>query len=92
MAFHLGISGEPFESFLYRVLATYQEGFGTYDLPFTSKRREVNCLLEAGYHFMNGWQVRGSYGMDLGKIMGNNTGFQLSVSKSGILNRHKRRK
>jgi len=92
MAFHLGISGEPFESFLYRVLATYQEGFGTYDLPFTSKRREVNCLLEAGYHFMNGWQVRGSYGMDLGKIMGNNSGFQLSVSKSGILNRHKRRK
>ena len=33
MAFHLGIDGRPFPRFMYRVLASWQEGLGTYDEP-----------------------------------------------------------
>lgn len=86
MAFHLGIDGNPTENLDYRLLATYQEGLGTYNSPYTRKHHNVSFMLEAAWRLKNNWQVKGSYGMDFGHILGNNYGIQLTVSKSGILN------
>lgn len=86
MAFHLGFDGQPTPRLDYRVLATYQEGLGTYVTPYTKKHHNVSFLVEAGYQMPNGWQVRGGYGMDFGHILGSNAGFQLTVSKSGVFN------
>ena len=85
MAFHLGFDGRPADRIAYRVLATYQEGWGTYAIPYTQKHHNVSFLLEAAYHFKHNWNVKGSYAMDFGHILGSNAGFQLTVSKSGIL-------
>lgn len=85
-AFHLGVSGEPFENLSYRVLATYQEGFGTYSSPYDKKHHNVSFLVEGAYTFPHNWQVTGAYGMDFGHILGSNAGFQLTISKSGIFN------
>ena len=86
MAFHLGFDGQPTPRLDYRVLATYQEGLGTYVTPYTKKHHNVSFLVEAGYQLPKGWQVRGGYGMDFGHILGSNAGFQLTVSKSGVFN------
>ena len=85
-AFHLGIDGSPAERLSYRLLASWQEGLGTYDNPYTKIRHNVSVMLESSYHFPYGWAVRGAFGMDFGSILGRNTGFQLTVSKTGTFN------
>lgn len=86
MAFHLGISGQPSERVGYRVLATWQEGLGTYGSPYTRKHHAVNCMAEGTVHLKHNWDVRGAYAMDFGHIFGSNAGFQLTVSKKGVFN------
>lgn len=89
MAFHLGISGNPTDKLHYRLLGTYQEGLGTYSHPYTKKHHNVSMLAEAEYAFgskmLRGWSIRGGYGMDFGHILGHNYGFQLTISKKGVL-------
>ena len=73
----------PAENITYRLLGTWQEGLGTYAMPYTGKRHNVSFMAEATYSFAHDWKVRGAYAMDFGRILGNNAGFQLTVSKSG---------
>lgn len=91
MAFHIGIDGCPFNSFNYRVLASWQEGLGTYSDPFNDKCHNLSFLVEGRYTFsgrrFKGWSVKGGYGMDFGGILGNNYGIQLTVSKCGFINK-----
>jgi len=83
MAFHLGIDGRPTENLSYRLLGTWQEGLGTYAMPYTKKQHNVSFMAEATYRFRHNWKVTGAYAMDFGHILGNNAGFQLTISKSG---------
>lgn len=87
MAFHVGFDGRPTANTRYRVLATYQEGWGTYGKPFTEKHHNVSFLVEGEYrfskHLLRDWSIKGAYAMDFGGILGNNSGFQLTVGKSG---------
>lgn len=90
-AFHLGLSGDPLPNLHYRILATYQKGWGTYHNPFSNPRHNTSILIEAKYQFpqkslFNSWYIKGAYGIDKGKIQGNNYGFQLTIAKSGLLN------
>lgn len=90
MALHLGVAGMPSDRINYRILATYQDGLGTYDKPYTKKRENVSFMAEVAYAFgkkLEGWSVKGGYGMDIGKIYGDNYGFQLSITKKGIFSR-----
>ena len=89
MAFHLGVDGRPLPGFKYRVLASWQEGLGTYDEPYDKKHHNVSFLVEGEYAFggklLKGWSLKGGYAMDFGKILGHNYGFQLTVAKKGLL-------
>ena len=62
----------------------------TYDNPYIDKHHNFSLLLEGKYSFskkwLKGWSIKGGYGMDLGKILGNNYGFQLTISKNGLFN------
>ena len=88
-AFHVGIGGRPMPNLGYRILATWQEGFGTYRDPYTEPRHNTSILVEATYDFtgkaLNGFGLTCGYGMDFGSILGNNYGFQLTVRKTGVL-------
>ena len=84
MALHLGVSGQPSTRLAYRLMATYQEGLGTYDQPYTKKHHNVSAMLEAAYRLPQGWLIKGAYGMDMGGLLGHNYGAQLTVSKSGL--------
>jgi len=85
VAFHLGLDGQPADNIDYRLLATYQKGYGTYSLPYTEAHHNVSFMLEATYHLRNNWHIKGAYGMDFGSILGHNAGFQLTISKNGLL-------
>ncbi|MBR5918791.1 MAG: hypothetical protein IKZ83_02680, partial [Prevotella sp.] len=84
VAFHLGIGGAPTERLSYRLMATYQKGYGTYDNPYTKVRHNFSGVLEATYRLPQGWQVKGAFGMDSGRILGDNYGGQVTVTKKGI--------
>lgn len=96
VAYHVGISGEPTAGLNYRLLASYRKGYGTYNVPYADPRENFSMLAEAEYAFpayskLNGWAVKGAFGLDAGRWVGNNCGFQLTVSKSGLLNKKKKK-
>ena len=90
MAFHLGVAGEPLNNLSYRLLATWQEGFGTYDQPYTKRHHNVSVMAEAAYRMAKGWRVRAAFGMDAGYILGHNYGGQITVTKTGLLSKTKK--
>ena len=85
VAWHLGMAGQPNHALHYRVLATYQTGYGTYDDPFTAKQYNLSLLAEVSYQLRNNWALRGAWAMDRGKLLGDNQGIQLTITKSGLL-------
>jgi len=87
VAWHLGVSGQPLPHLRYRVLSTYQTGLGTYDDPFASPQYNFSLLAELSWLIKRGWSLRGAFGMDQGKLLGDNYGVQVSIVKSGILNK-----
>ena len=91
-AFHLGLSGNPTDNLHYRFMATYQDGLGSYAFPYKKHQHNVSLLLETAYRFTNpslqGWAVKGAFGMDFGHILGDNMGFQLTITKTGLLTKH----
>lgn len=91
VAYHLGIDGQPTSHLGYRLLGSYQKGWGTYAKPFTKVHHNVSFLAEGCYRFHQGWLVRAGYAMDFGsnQMLGHNAGFQLTVSKHGVLKRRK---
>jgi hypothetical protein len=86
VAYHLGFDGQPTDRLGYRVLLTHQTGYGTYDNPYVKKHHNTSFMVEAAYEFPRQWKVGGAYGMDFGGILGHNSGFQITVSKTGIFN------
>lgn len=84
IAWHLGFSGSLTTQLNYRVLATTQKGWGTYDNPYVPIQRNFSMTVEASYLFRNNWILKGAFGLDHGRLLGNNTGFRLTISKSGI--------
>ena len=45
-------------------------------------------MAEANYAFtkkLDGWNLSGAYGMDLGGLYGHNYGFQLTITKRGLI-------
>ncbi len=81
-AIHVGLGGAPLAHLSYRLLATYQAGWGTYDDPYTHRQTNFSMLFEGSYAFLNTWAARCSIGFDKGEIMGNNFGVQLTLRKT----------
>ncbi|MGN0086333.1 MAG: capsule assembly Wzi family protein [Alloprevotella sp.] len=91
-AHHVGLSGDPLPGLHYRVLASFSKSWGTYAQPYPEVRRTTSLLVEAAYQFrkagsldLRGWSVKGAFGLDRGRLLGDNTGFQLTIAKSGLL-------
>ena len=85
VAWHVGLAGNPLSALSYRLLATYQTGYGTYNEPMIPKQYLCSVLTECSYHLRNSWKVSCGLGFDSGKLLGNNWGVQLTITKTGIL-------
>ena len=94
-AFHVGVGGNPTDEISYRFLGSWEEGLGTYREPFTSKKHQLNFLAEGTYTpksaKLEGWSATAGIGLDIGDIIGDNFGFNISVRKRGMLTGGKRK-
>ncbi|MDR1337392.1 MAG: capsule assembly Wzi family protein [Tannerella sp.] len=88
-AWHAGISGYFSGQVAYRLLLTRSEGWGTPTKPFLKKTADFACAAKISccHPRLEGWLFSGEIAADRGSIYGNNTGFALSISKSGLLKR-----
>ena len=87
-AWHVGVSGSPMKNLRYRILATWQRGWGTYDAPLTDPQRNTILLAEAEYQFqqqLQGWSIKAAFALDRGSLLGDNTGMQFTVKKNLML-------
>jgi len=89
---HIGISGTPLPSLHYRLLFTHERSVGDYDSPYDPARRLNSFMAEVNYspsHLgrlnTKGWSIAAALGIDRGKLIGDNTGFQLTIRKTGLL-------
>ena len=86
-AWHLALSGTPLDQLHYRVLATWQRGWGTYDSPLLDPQDNICLLAEADYQPYrkgqpSGWGLKAAWALDHGRLLGNNMGMQLTVSRT----------
>ena len=81
-AWHIGIAGQPTRNLHYRLRASWQEGLGTYDIPYPDPKRNVSVGIETDYNadqLLQGLSIRTSFGFDRGELLGNNTGGMLTL-------------
>lgn len=86
-AHHVGVNGAfgHKKDFLYRLMYTYSENWGTYVNPFFEKRYTTSLLADFIYS-PNGksWLVSASVAYDHSNLIGNNAGVMLSFVKVGL--------
>ena len=86
-AWHIAAAGSPIEGLRYRLMCTWQRGFGTYDKPLSHPMHNMSLMGEARYCFpetstLGGWSVKGALGLDRGGLLGDNFGMQLTIGKT----------
>ena len=93
-AHHVGISGSPCNGLHYRLFYTHQRSLGTYSIPYDMARTNNSYMFEVGFSPLRigkintkGWGLKTTFAFDRGDLLGNNTGFQLTISKVGLLKR-----
>lgn len=84
---HIGLEGNPFSEWSYRLLLSYTRHWGTYYYPLDKVQKQFNSLLECTYtpQKFKGWSASVSLGLDRGNYLGNNTGAMLSIKKTGSI-------
>ena len=84
---HIGLEGNPFPEWSYRLLLSYTKHWGTYGNPLDKERKQFNSLLEWTYtpQKFKGWSGSVSLGLDRGNYLGNSTGAMLSIKKTGSI-------
>lgn len=82
---HLGFKGQPCDEVGYRVLASFQKSWGTYDYPSPEVRSDFSLLAEVSYapRKLKGWKGELGFGMDAGSLLGHSYGVSLKISKTG---------
>ena len=85
-AWHAGVSGQLADGLRYRLLATLQKGWGSYNNPLPDPERSTYLMAEAEYvapqtSSLSGWSFKAAWGMDHGKLTGNNMGVQLTLAR-----------
>lgn len=87
-AWHVALAGSPATALSYRLLATWQKGWGTYGNPFLYVKRNFSFLSEVDYSLsgsLRGITVRAAFALDRGELLGNNTGGQISIIWNSVL-------
>ncbi len=92
--FHMGLSGNPMQGLHYRILGSWQKGYGTYGAPYDEPRKNLSLLAEMDYRLpelmAKGWSVKLGLGYDHGELLSkdgtttSNYGLQLTIAKQGI--------
>ena len=82
---HIGLEGNPFTEWSYRVLLSYAKHWGTYKNPLDKQQKQFNSLYEVTYRprKLKGWSSTIALGVDRGNHLGNSTGGMISIQRTG---------
>jgi len=84
-AIHLGVKGFVL-NIPYRAYFTYSKNYGTNDNPFSSSLNQYSSYLEVNVPVRNiPFKIDLACALDQGELLGDNVGFMLRLSKSGII-------
>ena len=83
-AYHAGVKGDIY-GYKYRVLCTYADNYGTYQMP--ARSHNTALLLEVTKHVPQAWGLEFGIALagDFGNQYGNQFGGQITVRKQGII-------
>lgn len=86
-AFHVGVGGNPYEGWEYRLLGSYAHHWGTYSRPLVEPRGVSSALLEITHTPIKylGWQFVGAVAADYSHLIGKNVGVMITIKKTGCL-------
>ena len=91
-AHHIGMSGNPLIGLDYRILYSYMKNWGRYAAPYLDTKYSHSFLAEVNYNLprfkkinLEGWSLSAGFALDRGKEIGDNTGAQITIRKSGLL-------
>lgn len=90
--FHLGVKGNVNSYIDYRVLFSYRKGWGTAELPHEKGVSATCMLIEANARpaWLEGFTLKTQFAFDRGSLLGNNTGWLVSIQYTGNFNIGKR--
>lgn len=77
-AWHFGAEGGIIHNLDYRLMYSFQRGYGTYRNPFSSPANSTNILGEVTYYFSPVY-VTLAIASDISRIYGDNSGAQLTI-------------
>ena len=77
-AWHFGMSGNLSSNLRYRVLFSWQKGFGTYSSPYLYPQENLSMMGEVTYSFRGKYAIRVAAGFDRGELLGDNLGCQMT--------------
>ncbi|WP_421826502.1 capsule assembly Wzi family protein [Larkinella sp.] len=81
--FHVGVSGNWSQRYLFQLKCSMSQNLGTYGHPFPTTIGQFSSLLLLGFPaFAHGMQARVSLALDHGALYPNSTGFQFSLRKT----------
>lgn len=87
-AFHMGVNGNITDKLDYKLLFSFESSWGEPFALYNKRCDNVSLLLQASYKH-KGWCFTPVFAFDKGDVFGNNTAFELKVSKFGNLLRKK---
>lgn len=88
-SYHIGVEGEPYQGWAYRLLGSYTRHWGTYTTPLVNPAGVTSMMLEvvrtsAKYQ---GWQFLGTIAADYSSLIGNNTGGMITIRRIGFMSK-----
>jgi hypothetical protein len=83
-AWHVGISGRLLDNINYRLLCSWQRGFGTYASPYLYPQENISMMVETIFsvkrkELFRDLFIKAAVGLDHGKLLGNNIGSQFTI-------------
>lgn len=84
---HIGFNGTPSEVVNYRIMASWTKHWGSYEDPMPEPLTQLSTMGEVAYtpKKLKGWRFTGALAYDHSRLIGNNFGGMLTVSKEGWL-------
>lgn len=84
-AWHLGLCGQPFKRFSWRMLASFTRNYGTYDLPLEDILSQSYFMGDATYQTSRRFSFTLAIGSDHGRLLGNSFGAQFTIRRKFCL-------
>lgn len=86
-SYHIGILGEPYQGWKYRIMSSYTRHWGSFVDPLVNPEDVTSVMLELSHTLrkLQGWQFTGALAADCGSLIGDNIGGMITIRKSGFL-------